>query len=334
MPGFKYIDLYTTDPYFNLACEQYVFDCLSTDCSYLMLWQNKDTVVVGKYQNTYAEINTEYAAQRHIKVARRLSGGGAVYHDLGNLNYTFITDAGSLEQLDLHAFCEPVINSLRLLGVTAERNSRNDLTVNGLKFSGSSQYLKRGRVMHHGTLLFDSDLTVINDVLRTDGSKITAKGSKSVKSRVTNLKEYIPDKSLTISRFRQLLLHELLRGQEAEAYRFTAEDRRQIRALRETVYSRWDWNYGTSPACSIERKRYFDGCGTVEVYLTLNDSLITDLKFFGDFFSAKDPAELAGIIIGHRPVREELQALLSPLDISRYFLGLDRELLLRLLTGE
>ena len=181
----SYLDLMTTDPSYNLAMEQYVFDCLPRDRMYFMLWQNDNAIIVGKYQNTIAEINEEAVRERGILVVRRLSGGGAVYHDMGNLNFTFITDVGESNALDLKLFCEPVVRTLATLGVKAEVNGRNDITIDGKKFSGNSQYIRQGRVMHHGTIMFDSDLSVVSEALRVAPTKIQTKGIRSVRSRVT-----------------------------------------------------------------------------------------------------------------------------------------------------
>ena len=186
----SYLDLMTTDPSYNLAMEQYVFDCLPRDRMYFMLWQNDNAIIVGKYQNTIAEINEETVRERGIRVVRRLSGGGAVYHDMGNLNFTFITDVGESNALDLKLFCEPVVRTLATLGVKAEVNGRNDITIDGKKFSGNSQYIRQGRVMHHGTIMFDSDLSVVGEALRVDPTKIQTKGIRSVRSRVTNVAEH------------------------------------------------------------------------------------------------------------------------------------------------
>ena len=180
----------STDPRFNLALEQYIFDQMPRNRSYLMLWRNDRTIVVGKHQDTFAEINADYVRANQIQVVRRLSGGGAVYHDLGNVNFTFIADhTGS--DFDFSTFCRPVIWALESLGVPAELNGRNDMTIRGRKFSGNSQYVKEGRVMHHGTLLYDSDLSVVSSALAPSRDKLTPKGLPSVRSRVTNIKPYM-----------------------------------------------------------------------------------------------------------------------------------------------
>ena len=155
-PRLSYLNLYTTDPAWNLAAEQYVFDALPRDRTYFMLWQNDNAIIIGKHQNAAAEIDQQFVRENGVRVVRRLSGGGAVYHDMGNLNFTFIADAGSMESINFKLFCQPVVAALAALGVQAEVNGRNDMTINGQKFSGNSQYLKEGRVMHHGTIMFRS----------------------------------------------------------------------------------------------------------------------------------------------------------------------------------
>ena len=204
----EYINSPRTDPCWNLALEQYVFDSLDRSKSYFMLWQNHNTIVVGKNQNTVAEINSDFVRAHDITVVRRLSGGGAVYHDLGNLNFTFITDADKMDGIDLHMFCVPIVETLRSFGVQAEISGRNDITVDGKKFSGNSQYVREGRVMHHGTIMFDSDLTTVTQALQVDRDKIQSKGIKSVASRVTNLRPYMPE-GTTLAQFRQRLLEYL-----------------------------------------------------------------------------------------------------------------------------
>ena len=228
----SYLDLMTTDPSYNLAMEQYVFDCLPRDRMYFMLWQNGNAIIVGKYQNTISEINEEAVRERGIRVVRRLSGGGAVYHDMGNLNFTFITDADGSGTLDMKLFCEPVVRTLAALGVKAEVNGRNDITIDGKKFSGNSQYLRQGRVMHHGTLMFDSDLSVVGEALRVDPTKIQTKGIRSVRSRVTNVAEHLPER-VTLPEFRRILLENILRENPGEEYPLTPDDLAAVEKLRD-----------------------------------------------------------------------------------------------------
>ena len=326
----SYLDLMTTDPSYNLAMEQYVFDCLPRDRMYFMLWQNDNAIIVGKYQNTIAEINEEAVRERGIRVVRRLSGGGAVYHDMGNLNFTFITDVGESNALDLKLFCEPVVRTLATLGVKAEVNGRNDITIDGKKFSGNSQYIRQGRVMHHGTIMFDSDLSVVSEALRVDPTKIQTKGIRSVRSRVTNVAEHLPEK-VTLPEFRRILLENILKENPGEAYPLTQDDLAAVEKLRAERYATWDWNYGFSPVCTMLRRRRVDGCGMIEAYITVEHGKIAALTFKGDFFSASEPDELAAHFVGCTPDRAGYEKALGDVDVSRYFAGLQKNELIDIL---
>ena len=326
----SYLDLMTTDPSYNLAMEQYVFDCLPRDRMYFMLWQNDNAIIVGKYQNTIAEINEETVRERGIRVVRRLSGGGAVYHDMGNLNFTFITDVGESNALDLKLFCEPVVRTLATLGVKAEVNGRNDITIDGKKFSGNSQYIRQGRVMHHGTIMFDSDLSVVSEALRVDPTKIQTKGIRSVRSRVTNVAEHLPEK-VTLPEFRRILLENILKENPGEAYPLTQDDLAAVEKLRAERYATWDWNYGFSPVCTMLRRRRVDGCGMIEAYITVEHGKIAALTFKGDFFSASEPDELAAHFVGCTPNRAGYEKALGDVDVSRYFAGLQKDELIDIL---
>ena len=327
------LNLTTTDPAFNLAAEQYVFDCLPKDRSYFMLWQNENAVIIGKYQNTLAEINQPYVEAHKIKIVRRLSGGGAVYHDLGNLNYTYITDAGELETLNMRVFCEPIVRALAEFGVTAEINGRNDMTIDGKKFSGNAQYLRHGRVMHHGTLLYNSDLSAVSKALQVDPEKIRAKGIESVRSRVTNIRRYMKE-DVPLFVFREMLLEFIRRETESEDYEFSEEDVHEIERIRRERYDTWEWNYGKSPECTILKSGRVEGCGTIEAFITTDRGLITGIAFYGDFFSTKDPEELAQYFIGKKPDIEGFTQALEGIAVEQYFTGLTIEGLLKLLSGE
>ena len=326
------INLTTTDPAFNLAAEQYVFESLPKDRSYFMLWQNDNAVIIGKYQNTLAEINQPYVEAHKIKVVRRLSGGGAVYHDLGNLNYTYITDAGELGTLNMRVFCEPIVKALSEFGVTAEINGRNDMTIHGKKFSGNAQYIRHGRVMHHGTLLYNSDLSAVSKALQVDPEKIRAKGMESVRSRVTNVRRYLKE-DVPLFAFREMLLAFIRRGTESEEYAFSEKDLREIERIQKERYDTWEWNYGKSPECSILKSARVEGCGIIEVYLETDHSLITDVSFRGDFFSTRDPEELIPNFIGKKPDADGFSQALEGIDVEKFFTGLTKEQMLSLLSG-
>ena len=328
----SYLDLTTTDPAFNLAAEQYVFDSLPRDRAYFMLWQNDNAIIVGKYQNTFAEINEAYVKEHGIRVVRRLSGGGAVYHDLGNLNFTFIADAGTLSTLNFTIFCEPVIRTLAKFGITAEVNGRNDMTIDGRKFSGNSQYLKQGRIMHHGTILFDSDLSVVSNALQVDESKFQSKASKSVRSRVTNVAAYL-SAPVSLPEFRSALLADIAQSAGGEAYVFSASDLAAIEKLRAERYGTWEWNYGFSPACTIERRARIEGCGTVEVRIGVSGGHISEMHFYGDFFSVSEPEQLSARFVGLSPDAQGYKKALQGIDVSQYIVGLTNEALMQLLCS-
>ena len=330
MMKLNYLNLRETDAEWNLAAEEHVFDALPRDRMYFMLWQNRNAVIVGKYQNTLAEINTDFIREHQIQVVRRLSGGGAVYHDLGNLNYSFIADADPSGRIDLSHFCQTVIRALRSLSIPAELNGRNDMTVDGKKFSGNSQYVRQGRVLHHGTILFDSDLDAVGHALRVDAEKLRTKGVASVRSRVTNLRPYL-NEAVSLSDFRDVLLREILCDMPGEEYRLTDEDRRMIDQIKAVRYGTWEWNYGRSPAANLEKRRRIEGCGTVCASLCTDHGRIASLCFSGDFFSSKDPEELAERFCGAPLNAEGLAQALNDTDPGLYLHGISREKLIELL---
>ena len=319
-----------TDPKWNLALEEYVFDYMDPSRSYFMLWQNRNTIVVGKFQNTAGEVNNEFVRQHNITVVRRLSGGGAVYHDLGNLNFTFITDADNMQRINLQMFCLPILETLRSFGIPAELSGRNDMIIEGRKFSGNAQYLKNGRVMHHGTLLFDSDLSVMSKALHVDRAKMESKGIQSVESRVCNLKEYLPP-DVTMDVFKQRLLHHLSQAAPLSPVHLTDKDEEIISRLRRERYDTWDWNYGKSPAYHTTRKLRIEGCGTVEACLSVESGLISQLRFQGDFFGTEDPSALAKALTGCPCRRDAVAARLRTLDPGQYISGITVDALVQLI---
>lgn len=318
----SYLDLYTTDPAWNLAAEQYVFDCLPRDQTYFMLWQNNNAVIIGKHQNAAAEIDQQFVRENGVRVVRRLSGGGAVYHDMGNLNFTFIADAGDMETINFRLFCQPVVAALAALGVQAE--------VNGRKFSGNSQYLKEGRVMHHGTIMFDSDLDRVAQAPHVDQEKIAAKGVASVRSRVTTVRQHMPH-PVELEEFRRVLLDNILAQQLGEEYVLTEEDKSQISRLREQRYATWEWNYGQSRECEMTRQKRFPACGGVEAHLSTDRGVIRYIAFTGDFFSVVEPKVLAEKLVGVRLEEQSLRDALAQEDAGRYFSGPKNEELIELL---
>lgn len=324
-----YLESTSTDPYYNLALEQVVFDRPGQHETCCMLWQNDNTIVVGKHQNTLQEVNMAYVREHNVRVARRLSGGGAVYHDMGNVNFTFIAPHEGAE-MDFSSFCRPVAAALAELGVSAEISGRNDMTIDGKKFSGNSQYVKHGRVMHHGTILYDSDLSIVGQALRVPEDKITSKGLQSVRSRVTNVRPYVKEDFPT-QVFLERLREALWEMYPMKQMELTQEQWKQVENLRETLYSTWEWNFGASPACQIVKKRRVDGCGQLEVHMDVDQGAIKNLQFYGDYFSMDEPEELARLLLGCPLEEESLKRKLDGIMLERYFRGMDRAQFLSLL---
>lgn len=320
-----YIESESFDPHFNLALEQYVFDNLDKNENYFMLWQNDNAIIVGKHQNTVAEINAEYTKENNIKVVRRLSGGGAVYHDLGNLNFTFIVSAGGgYEQFNFSDFCKPIIELLNSLGVNAVLNGRNDMSIEGKKFSGNSQYAKRGRIMHHGTIMFDSDLDIVGNSLVVSKDKIQSKGVTSIRSRVTNIKPHMQT-DISIEEFKRLLVHHVFKGAEVPQYHLTEEDIKKIEALASEKYRTWDWNYGSSPKYSVIKERRFEGVGGITLCMDVENGIIKDFDIYGDYFGNGDKSNLKEILVGKQLKKDVIEDSLKDICIGDYINKLEKD---------
>lgn len=315
-------------PQFNLALEEYVFNYLDQFDEIFLLWINEPTIVVGKHQNTIEEINTQYVKENNINVVRRLSGGGAVYHDLGNLNYTIISKNKDSNGFDFKTFSQPVIEVLADLGINAEFTGRNDIVIDGKKFCGNAQYMKKGRVLHHGAMLFDVELDVLAKALKVSQDKIVSKGVKSVRSRVTNIKEHLKE-DITIEDFKELLLKHMFKDKEdMEVYELTEEDLKNINKLMEERYMTWDWVYGQSPEFNIRKDRRFPS-GKVEILIDVDNGFIKDIKFYGDFFGHGDLKDVEEKLVDIKYSEYEINEALKGIDVGYYFSGISQDELLK-----
>lgn len=311
-------------PQFNLALEQYVFDNLDQFDEIFLLWINEPSIIVGKHQNTIQEINLDYVRENNINVVRRLSGGGAVYHDYGNLNYTIISKSKDTSAFNFEAFTKPVIEVLAKLGIKAEFTGRNDITIDGKKFCGNAQYMKKGKVLHHGAMLFDTDLEVLEKALKVSKDKIESKGVKSVRSRVTNIKDHLKE-DITIEDFKQLLLEHMFKGdKEIKEYKLTEEDYANINKLMEERYATWEWNFGSSPDFNIEKSRRFSS-GKVETKIDVQEGIIKGIKFYGDFFGSGEISDVENKLVGIRYKEDEISSILDTIDIGYYFSGMTKD---------
>ena len=311
----------STDPYYNLAFEEYILTH-RREGSYLILWQNDNTIVIGLNQNTEAEINRDFVEAKKIRVVRRTTGGGAVYHDLGNLNYSFITDTDTAEAVTKKQFTDPVISALRSLGIHAEASGRNDILADGRKVSGTAQRIDHGRILHHGTLLFDSDPSAVEGALNVDPEKFKAKGIPSVRSRIGNIRPLLKQ-DMTIESFRDYLLRSLTHGAPAmEA--LSEEELLEVQKLRDTKYNTWEWNYGRSPSADMHFKKRFSA-GNVEIFLSVLHGVIQKIRIFGDFLAVSpiDPLEQA--LIGTLYREDAVLNVLDTLPLASCLGGISRE---------
>ncbi|GAM15062.1 lipoate--protein ligase [Mesobacillus selenatarsenatis] len=313
-----------TDPRINLAIEEYALKNLDIDETYLLFYINEPSIIIGKNQNTIEEINTEYVESNGIHVVRRLSGGGAVYHDLGNLNFSFITKDDGESFHNFRKFTEPVVNALRKLGVNAELSGRNDLLAEGRKISGNAQFSTRGRMFSHGTLLFDSEIESVVSALNVKKDKIESKGIKSIRSRVANISEFLSEK-VTIEQFRSLLLRNIFEGlDDIPEYVLTEQDWEKIHELSKERYQNWDWNYGKSPKFNLQHSHRFP-VGQIDVRFEVNKGIIENCKIYGDFFGVGDVTEIEDKLTGIKYEKSQIAGALEAVDIKHYFGNISKE---------
>lgn len=318
------------DPQMNLAIEEYILKNLDIDETYLLFYINGPSIIIGKNQNTIEEINTEYVENKGIKVVRRLSGGGAVYHDLGNLNFSFITRDDGQSFHDFKKFTEPVVKALSKLGINAELSGRNDILAEGRKISGIAQFSTRGRMFTHGTLLFNSEMDHIVSSLKVKKDKIESKGIKSVRSRVANIAEFL-EEPMTIEEFRSLILKYIYEGNETiPEYVLTEEDWTKINEISKERYQNWDWNYGKSPKFNLQHSHRFP-VGSIDIRLEVNKGKIENCKVYGDFFGVGDVSEIEEKLMGIRYERTEIERVLADVDVKHYFGNVTKEEVINLI---
>ncbi len=323
----KYLISKTIDPNFNLAMEEYLTKVLNETIFYV--FQNQSSVIVGKNQNPFSEVNVNYLKKRNIKIVRRMSGGGAVYQDLGNLNFAFIIKDGAKELYDFKKFSVPIINYLKTLDLSAKFSGRNDLMLYNRKISGAAQYISGNNLLHHGTLIFDLDLSDINNILQPNYNKLGSKGIKSVTSRIANIKDFLPE-DMSMDEFKLGLVNFIADGDEQiitpkqmdEIEKIAAEKRKAIDFILE---NKKDYQY--------QVVEYIPDFGTIEIYFNTDDNnLITDLEIFGEYFFRLNINEVTNLFIGKEYTAENISKIVNSIsNFPDYFHKLKKKKLIELL---
>ncbi len=315
------------DPTINLAIEEYALKNLDISETYLLFYINEPSIIIGKNQNAVEEINTDFVEENGIHVVRRLSGGGAVYHDKGNLSFSFLTRDDGNSFHDFAKFTKPVVEALKQLGAPAELSGRNDLTIEGRKISGNAQFTTKGRMFSHGTLMFNSEVENVVRSLNVKSEKIRSKGIKSIRSRVANISEYLPE-GTTMEEFKSMILRYIFDVEDVKdvpQYKLTEEDWEGIRKLSEERYRNWDWNYGKSPKSNISQTKRIEGAGTYDIRLDVDKGYIKNAKIYGDFFGIGDVSDVENRLIGTKYEREAIRKSVEDIDLPHYLGKINEE---------
>ena len=358
---FRYFETGSTDPYYNLAFEEYVFDHFE-EGDILILWQNDNTVVIGKNQITAQQVNAPFIEEHKVNVVRRMTGGGAVYHDLGNLNYSFITDDdGEDVSSTLEVLARPIVEALKGLGLDAEVSGRNDILIGGRKVSGTAQRVAHDRILHHGTLLFEANKEMVAGALKVDQEKFRGKGIKSVSARIGNIRDFLLEEAahgkkgagtadvteaagmkaeerereelpVDISSF-WAYLRRALPGADREPVTLDSEALAAIEELADTKYRTYEWNYGRSPRFEISSRRYLPG-GLLETFVNVRHDRIEEVRFHGDFLARRPLDEIEQALVDTRYERTAVAEVLRSFKLNQYFGEITSDEIVNTLFGE
>ena len=316
-----------TDAHVNLAIEEHLLRNHRVDEEILLFYINSPSIIIGRNQNTLEEINLPFVDACDINVVRRLSGGGAVYHDLGNLNFSFISNSGRENIHNFKKFTAPVVKVLNDMGVPAELGGRNDILVEGRKISGNAQYISGLRMVSHGTLLFNSDLSVVTESLRVKPGKIKSKGIQSIRSRVANISEFLPEPMDMIT-FRDQLKQGILSNGDSSEYLLTAVDWETIQELVHERYATWDWNFGRSPEFNVQKNEQFM-VGEIDMRINVLEGHIKAISFSGDFLSLQDVTDVEERLVGIPFTQNGIRQALAGVDLQAYFGDIGSEEIIR-----
>lgn len=314
-----------TDPYFNLASEEYLLKCFTEDI--FLLYRNAPSIVVGKHQNTLAEINLSFVQEKKIIVARRISGGGTVFHDLGNLNFAFITGGKEGELVDYRKYTLPIIEAMGKMGLDVKLGERNELLMGTLKISGTASHVFKHRVLHHGTLLFASQMDDLSAALRVQPEVFKDRAVKSIRSEVTNILDHLVDK-MDITDFQNRIFEHIINTTNSPTkYKYTDSDLEKIGKLRDSKFSTWKWNFGYSPKYQFNKKLKFKS-GNIDLHMNVKKGIIQEVNIKGEFMSIKNIHTLEEVLMGSIHDPETLRLRLSGIQVTDYISGLENEVLL------
>lgn len=318
------------DPAVNLALEEYAVRHLDVTHDYFLLYVNHPCIVIGRHQNAFEEINYPFVLENRIPVYRRISGGGTVYHDPGNISFSFFTHYDKKKFNNYAYFNRPIIDALHSLKIPAELNGRNDIVIDENKISGNAQFTSLNRMLSHGTLLFDSNLETLSKALKTPPHQITSRAIKSVRSQVINISAYL-NNSVDINRFTKLIKEFIFgAGNPIPVYSFAEREWEEIQNLAKTKYRFWEWNFGESPPFRLERRTQI-GSEAVEVKLEVEKGKIVSMNLEGSQIADGQIRELNEVLSGVRLVPEDIIKSLDKLDFSRWSVGFDRDVIIDML---
>lgn len=313
-----YIEHNSTSPYFNFALEYYLMHEKDLgDDTIFMFWRTEPTLMIGKFQNTIEEINQKYVEEKNINVVRRITGGGTIYTDMNGWQYSFINKNDNDSEIDFNHFTRPIIDALKKQGIEAYCNGRNDLLIDNRKFSGNAQYKNKNCRLHHGSILFNTNIEEMVKSITVAKEKIISKGIKSVKERVTNVSDHFNDKSIDSVKFKNIMLESLLEKSNS-TYKLTEDDINRVNEIAREKFESWEWNYGASPKFNIKKWKRFEG-GKVEFNIDVKKGIIASCKINGDFFGQGNIEDIENALCGCKYNKEDIVKVVNSIDISGYF---------------
>jgi lipoate-protein ligase A len=337
----QYLAMQSHDIRRNLATEQYLMNSGQMTPPFMLFYIEDNCIIVGRNQNTLEEINADFCKEHGITITRRLSGGGAMFQDMGNLCFSFVVPADEVRFGNFKDLVQPVVNALHEMGATgAEVTGRNDIVIDGKKFSGNAMYTRNGKTFSHGTLMYDVNTDMVAHALHVPADKIKSKGIKSVRSRVTNLKPYLKPEyqNLTTEQFRDEIIKKIygvdnIADAQVNEYHLTDADNAAIDKIENDLYKNWDWVYGKSPEFTVKKRQHFDA-GTIDARFLVQNGKIANLKIYGDFFGTGDVSDLEKELTGIAYTPEAIEKVLQPLDLNKYFVGIPKDEVVQLLARE